>query len=136
MRAEGRSESLPTAMVCAPDSYARDTGQIVTVVTVPVRVSRSTLSAVVAHSSSKQGDNMASSRMSPAELGAHLGQEIGVSSWITVDQQRINEFAHCTEDHQWMGSSTLPLRMATSMPSSIKSARASLNTNSSRTEYS
>src|SRR5262245_11458229 len=38
--------------------------------------------------------------MKAADLGAHLGQEIGVSSWITVDQQRIDEFAHCTGDHQ------------------------------------
>jgi acyl dehydratase len=45
---------------------------------------------------------MASPRMSPADLGAHLGEEIGVSSWITVDQPRINEFAHCTDDHQWI----------------------------------
>ena len=45
---------------------------------------------------------MASSRMSPAELGTHVGDEIGTSSWITVDQQRIDEFAHCTEDHQWI----------------------------------
>jgi len=41
-------------------------------------------------------------RMKAADLGAHLGQEIGVSSWITVDQQRIDEFAHCTGDHQWI----------------------------------
>jgi acyl dehydratase len=40
--------------------------------------------------------------MSPADLGAHVGEEIGVSSWITVDQRRIDEFAHCTEDHQWI----------------------------------
>jgi len=40
--------------------------------------------------------------MKAADLGAHLGQEIGVSSWITVDQQRIDEFAHCTGDHQWI----------------------------------
>jgi acyl dehydratase len=40
--------------------------------------------------------------MSPAELGTHVGEEIGTSSWITVDQQRIDEFAHCTEDHQWI----------------------------------
>jgi acyl dehydratase len=40
--------------------------------------------------------------MPPAELGTLLGQEIGVSSWITIDQQRIAEFAHCTEDHQWI----------------------------------
>ena len=45
---------------------------------------------------------MASSRMSPAELGTHVGEQIGTSSWITVDQQRIDEFAHCTEDHQWI----------------------------------
>jgi len=40
--------------------------------------------------------------MSPAELGTHVGEQIGTSSWITVDQQRIDEFAHCTEDHQWI----------------------------------
>jgi len=40
--------------------------------------------------------------MSPAELGTHVGQEIGTSSWITVDQRRIDEFAHCTADHQWI----------------------------------
>ncbi len=45
---------------------------------------------------------METSRMTPADLGAHIGQEIGTSSWITVGQQRINEFAHCTEDHQWI----------------------------------
>ena len=45
---------------------------------------------------------MATSRMSPAELGAHVGDEIGSSSWISVDQRRIDEFAHCTEDHQWI----------------------------------
>jgi acyl dehydratase len=45
---------------------------------------------------------MTSSRIAPAQLGALLGQEIGASSWITIDQQRIAEFAHCTEDHQWI----------------------------------
>ena len=45
---------------------------------------------------------MASTRMSPVELGNHVGEEIGTSSWITVDQQRIDEFAHCTGDHQWI----------------------------------
>ena len=49
------------------------------------RVSRSTLSGAAAPSSSKQGDNMASSRMSPADLGAHLGEEIGV---VVVDHRR------------------------------------------------
>ena len=41
-------------------------------------------------------------RMQPAELSAHLGKEIGVSSWIMVDQRRIDEFAQCTEDRQWI----------------------------------
>src|SRR5438552_17682411 len=45
---------------------------------------------------------MASSRMSPAELGTHVGEAIGTSSSIIVDQQRIVEFAHCTADHQWI----------------------------------
>ena len=45
---------------------------------------------------------MTSPLMSPAALAAHVGEEIGTSSWITVDQQRIGEFAHCTEDHQWI----------------------------------
>jgi acyl dehydratase len=45
---------------------------------------------------------MTSSRTTPAQLGALLGQEIGASSWITIDQQRIVEFAHCTGDHQWI----------------------------------
>jgi acyl dehydratase len=30
------------------------------------------------------------------------GQEIGVSDWTTVDQQRIDQFAECTGDHQWI----------------------------------
>jgi acyl dehydratase len=45
---------------------------------------------------------MASTRISTGELATHVGEEIGVSSWITVDQQRIDEFAHCTDDHQWI----------------------------------
>lgn len=31
-----------------------------------------------------------------------VGQEIGVSSWITIDQERINAFADATLDHQWI----------------------------------
>jgi acyl dehydratase len=45
---------------------------------------------------------MTSPRLSPAELGTRVGQDIGTSSWIAVDQQRIDEFAHCTGDHQWI----------------------------------
>ena len=40
--------------------------------------------------------------MTVADLAKHIGEEIGVSSWILLDQNRINEFAHCTGDHQWI----------------------------------
>jgi acyl dehydratase len=33
---------------------------------------------------------------------ALVGQEVGVSEWITVDQGRINQFAAATDDHQWI----------------------------------
>jgi acyl dehydratase len=35
-------------------------------------------------------------------LEQFVGQELGVSDWLTVDQERINEFADCTGDHQWI----------------------------------
>ena len=35
-------------------------------------------------------------------LKALAGQELGVSSWITVDQETINRFADCTGDRQWI----------------------------------
>ncbi|MFU0503343.1 MaoC family dehydratase [Pseudaminobacter sp. NGMCC 1.201702] len=30
------------------------------------------------------------------------GQELGVSHWVTVGQDRIDSFADCTGDHQWI----------------------------------
>lgn len=36
------------------------------------------------------------------EFAAHLGEEIGTSEWLTVDQGRINQFADATLDHQWI----------------------------------
>lgn len=36
------------------------------------------------------------------ELHALVGQEIGVSDWIAVDQPRIQAFADATEDQQWI----------------------------------
>lgn len=35
-------------------------------------------------------------------LAEFVGKELGVSEWALVDQDRINEFAHCTEDRQWI----------------------------------
>ena len=37
-----------------------------------------------------------------ADLQARVGEEVGVSEWITVDQKRINLFADATGDHQWI----------------------------------
>lgn len=36
------------------------------------------------------------------EFEAHLGKEIGVSQWHTIDQDQINKFADATLDHQWI----------------------------------
>ncbi len=36
------------------------------------------------------------------QLRAMTGQELGVSEWVVVDQSRIDRFADCTEDHQWL----------------------------------
>ena len=37
-----------------------------------------------------------------ADLRALVGQEIGTSAWIVVDQSRIDRFADATGDHQWI----------------------------------
>ena len=36
------------------------------------------------------------------ELNAHIGQELGVSSWYEVTQETIDRFAEVTEDFQWI----------------------------------
>ena len=36
------------------------------------------------------------------EFAAHLGEQLGVSDWLEVDQERINLFADATLDHQWI----------------------------------
>ncbi|GIX23190.1 MAG: putative enoyl-CoA hydratase 1 [Caldimonas sp.] len=36
------------------------------------------------------------------ELRPLVGQSIGTSDWITIDQERINRFADATGDHQWI----------------------------------
>lgn len=37
-----------------------------------------------------------------ADLQALVGQEIGVSDWIGIEQPRIDQFAQATGDHQWI----------------------------------
>ena len=36
------------------------------------------------------------------EIRSRIGEEVGVSSWLTVDQPRIDAFADATEDHQFI----------------------------------
>jgi len=35
-------------------------------------------------------------------LASYVGKELGTSSWVDVDQDRINAFADATDDHQWI----------------------------------
>jgi acyl dehydratase len=40
--------------------------------------------------------------VSLSELPGLVGQEIGVSDWLEVTQDRVNRFADATGDHQWI----------------------------------
>lgn len=40
--------------------------------------------------------------MRPEDLGAHLGQEVALSDWLTVTQERIQAFADATGDQQFI----------------------------------
>ena len=37
-----------------------------------------------------------------AELKDYIGKELGSSDWLTIDHARINQFAECTGDHQFI----------------------------------
>lgn len=49
-----------------------------------------------------------------ANATAKIGQEVGVSNWITVDQKMIDEFATTTHDDQWIHVD--PVRAAAETP--------------------
>jgi acyl dehydratase len=36
------------------------------------------------------------------ELSDAIGQELGTSDWLTIDQERVDQFAEATGDHQWI----------------------------------
>ncbi len=36
------------------------------------------------------------------ELTAAVGEDVGSSDWLLVDQERVDAFADATEDHQWI----------------------------------
>lgn len=35
-------------------------------------------------------------------LRALVGKDLGVSDWLTITQDRIDRFAHATDDHDWL----------------------------------
>jgi acyl dehydratase len=37
-----------------------------------------------------------------SNINDFVGRELGVSGWMTIDQSRIDHFADCTGDHQWI----------------------------------
>jgi acyl dehydratase len=37
-----------------------------------------------------------------ASIHESVGHELGASDWLTVDQARIDQFAECTGDNQWI----------------------------------
>jgi acyl dehydratase len=51
---------------------------------------------------------------SVAKLKEHVGQDVGLSDWLAVTQERINAFADATEDRQWIH--TDPERAARESP--------------------
>jgi acyl dehydratase len=57
---------------------------------------------------------MATTYATLAELAHKVGQPLGSSDWITVDQARIDAFAAATGDHQWIH--TDPVRAAAESP--------------------
>ena len=42
------------------------------------------------------------SNLTIAGLGERVGHELGLSDWVAIDQPRIDAFASCTGDRQWI----------------------------------
>jgi len=40
--------------------------------------------------------------MTPQEVKAQVGQTVGTSEWVVMSQERINQFAEATGDHQFI----------------------------------
>lgn len=40
--------------------------------------------------------------LSVDQLNDYIGKEVGISEWLLVDQERINQFAEATGDHQYI----------------------------------
>jgi len=40
--------------------------------------------------------------LSIEQLKSQVGEEVGASDWVVIDQSKIDAFAHVTGDHQWI----------------------------------
>ena len=47
-------------------------------------------------------ENIMKSYDTVADLKPLVGEHIGTSDWLLIDQERINKFADATGDHQWI----------------------------------
>ena len=45
---------------------------------------------------------MALERYSLRTIAQFVGRPIGVTEWVVIEQKRIDQFAECTGDHQWI----------------------------------
>jgi acyl dehydratase len=45
---------------------------------------------------------MSNERYTTKTIAEHVGRELGVSDWLTIDQARVHRFADCTDDNQWI----------------------------------
>jgi acyl dehydratase len=57
---------------------------------------------VISNNDTSQGVDTMKHFAKLQELQTMVGQEIGLSDWIPVDQPRIDQFAETTGDHQWI----------------------------------
>ena len=46
--------------------------------------------------------NTAPTMASAADWALCVGRDLGVGQWTLVDQRRVDAFAECTGDHQWI----------------------------------
>ena len=53
------------------------------------------------------------------EFASHLGEELGASEWLQIDQERINLFADATLDHQWIHVDTERAKVESPFKSTI-----------------
>ena len=53
------------------------------------------------------------------EFASHLGEDLGQSDWLLIDQERINLFADATLDHQWIHVDTARAKVESPYKSTI-----------------